>query len=69
LDAQLQKENSNYLQKRNHNLALIALEVIPAKQGLFYQWMASKGKMGGQHKIPRLVNGRKVMEEMLELND
>ena len=68
LDTQLQKENSNYLQKRNHDLALVALEVIPAQQGLFYKWMASKGKMGGQHKIPRLVNGRKVMEEMLDLN-
>ena len=68
LDAQLQKENSNYMQKRNHDLALVALEVIPAQPGLFYKWMAAKGKMGGQHKIPRLVNGRKVMEEMLELN-
>ena len=68
LDEQLQNENSNYKQKRNHDLALSTLEVIPAKQGLFYEWMASRGKMGGQHKIPRLVNGRKVMEEMLELN-
>ena len=69
LDEQLQKENSNYLQKRNHDLALTVLEVIPAKPGLFYKWMAFKGKMGGQHKIPRLVNGRKVIEEILELND
>lgn len=69
LDRQLQEENSNYRQKRNHDLALTSLEVITAKPGLFYEWMAAKGKMGGQHKIPRLVNGRKVMEEMLELND
>jgi len=68
LDAQLQSENSNYRQKRNHDLALSHLEVIPAKEGLFYEWMASRGKMGGQHKIPRLVNGRKVMEEMLVQN-
>ena len=68
LDMQLQNENSNYKQKRNHDLALTSLEVIPAKPGLFYEWMASKGKMGGQHKIPRLVNGRKVMEEMLAVN-
>jgi len=68
LDAQLQNENSNYKQKRNHDLALSTLEVIVAKEGLFYEWMASRGKMGGQNKIPRLVNGRKVIEEMLELN-
>lgn len=68
LDAQLQIENSNYKQKRNHDLALSSLEVIPAKEGLFYEWMASRDKMGGQHKIPRLVNGRKVIEEMLVFN-
>jgi hypothetical protein len=68
LDQQLQKENSNYAQKRNNDLALTALEIIPAKENLFYKWMASKGKMGGQNKIPRLVNGRKVMEEMLTFN-
>ncbi len=68
LDSQLQNENSNYKQKRNHDLALSSLEVIVAKEGLFYEWMASRGKMGGQHKIPRLVNGRGVMEEMLGLN-
>ncbi|MDB5283755.1 MAG: auxin-responsive promoter family protein, partial [Bacteroidota bacterium] len=68
LDAQLQKENSNYAQKRNNDLALNPLEIIPAKPGLFYAWMASKGKMGGQNKIPRLVNSRKVIEEILILN-
>jgi hypothetical protein len=67
LDLQLQEENSNYAQKRNNDLALTSLEVIEAKRGLFYSWMASKGKLGGQHKIPRLVNNRKIMEEMLSL--
>ena len=68
LDAQLQQENSNYAQKRVNDLALNALEVIPARPGLFYAWMAGKGKMGGQNKIPRLVNSRKVMEEILKGN-
>lgn len=68
LDLQLQQENSNYAQKRNHSLALDALEIIPAQHGLFYKWMASRGKMGGQNKIPRLVNNRKMIEELLALN-
>lgn len=67
LDLQLQIENSNYAQKRNNNLALTSLEVISAPAGTFYQWMKSKGKLGGQHKVPRLVNGREMIEEILVL--
>lgn len=69
LDAQLQTENSNYAQKRNNDLALTSLEVIAAKPGLFYKWLGAKGKLGGQNKIPRLVNNRGMMEELLKLNE
>ncbi|MBO7071301.1 MAG: GH3 auxin-responsive promoter family protein [Bacteroidales bacterium] len=44
------------------------LEIIEARPGLFYDWMHSKGKMGGQHKVPRLYNGRKHMDELLKIN-
>jgi len=44
------------------------LEVIVARKGLFHDWLAKKGKLGGQHKIPRLSNTREYIEEMLELN-
>jgi hypothetical protein len=69
LDTQLQKENSNYAQKRTNDLALTSLEIIEAKDGLFYQWMQLKGKMGGQNKVPRLVNNRNIIEEILALAD
>jgi hypothetical protein len=67
LDKNLKEENSNYLQKRNNGLALSALEVIPLPEGTFYKWLSSKNKLGGQNKVPRLVNGRGVMEEILEI--
>ena len=44
------------------------LEIIEARPGLFYDWMHSKGKLGGQHKVPRLYNGRKHIDELLKLN-
>ena len=44
------------------------LELIEARRGLFYDWMHSKGKLGGQHKVPRLYNGRKHMDELLKMN-
>ncbi|MFN8321828.1 MAG: GH3 auxin-responsive promoter family protein [Chitinophagales bacterium] len=65
LDENLKKENSNYLQKRYNDLALNCLEVIVLKPGTFYKWLASKNKLGGQNKIPRLVNGRSVIDEIL----
>lgn len=67
LDNQLQSENSNYTQKRSNNLALDALEVISVPYGIFYKWMEQKGKLGGQNKVPRLVNGRNVIDEILTL--
>ena len=68
LDEALKLQNSNYAQKRNNDLALNPLEVIPAAEGAFYKWMEQKGKLGGQNKIPRLVNNRSVIEEILAFN-
>ena len=44
------------------------LELIEARKGLFYEWMKARGKLGGQHKVPRLCNNRKNMDELLKLN-
>jgi len=44
-------------------------EVIIAQNGLFYKWMRSRNKLGGQNKIPRLSNSRKYIEELLEINN
>ncbi|MNR68958.1 GH3 auxin-responsive promoter [compost metagenome] len=38
-----------------------------APEGTFYNWMKNKGKLGGQHKVPRLANDRKYLEELLGL--
>ena len=68
LDERLQQLNSDYEAKRSHNTTLQPLEVIVARKGLFNDWLKQKGKLGGQHKIPRLSNSRKNIEEMLQLN-
>lgn len=39
-----------------------------ARQGLFNDWLKSKGKLGGQHKVPRLSNSRKNLDELLKMN-
>ena len=69
LDQSLQQLNSDYEAKRYKEISLQPLEVIPARSGVFYEWLHSKGKLGGQHKIPRLSNERIYMDELLALND
>lgn len=67
LDRRLQQLNSDYEAKRSHDITLQRLEVVVARKGLFDDWLRMKGKLGGQHKIPRLSNERKHIEELLAL--
>ena len=68
LDSKLQEINSDYEAKRFHDVTLQQLEVVVARKDLFNDWLKSKGKLGGQHKIPRLSNSRKNIDEMLAMN-
>lgn len=68
LDRKLQEINSDYEAKRFHDVTLQHLEIVKARPGVFNDWLKSKGKLGGQHKIPRLSNSRKNLDEMLMMN-
>ncbi len=68
LDQKLQQLNSDYEAKRYKSLVLLELDLTYAKPNLFYDWLKSKGKLGGQNKVPRLVNDRSYIEELLALN-
>ena len=65
LDAALKSINSDYEAKRQKDIALRRPIVHVIKKGLFNEWLRSKGKLGGQHKVPRLSNDRKLIEEIL----
>lgn len=69
LDRKLQQINSDYEAKRCHNVTLQHLQVVKARKDLFNDWLKSKGKLGGQHKIPRLSNSRKNIDELLAMNN
>lgn len=64
LDQALQSLNSDYESKRRKNMALKNLKITVAPSGTFYRWLKRKNKMGGQHKVPRLSNSRKHIEEI-----
>jgi hypothetical protein len=67
-DGALKTINSDYEAKRHKGLSLEMPHVVIARTGLFYEWMKSRGKMGGQNKIPRLSNDRQYLNELIELN-
>ena len=69
LDEKLQEINSDYEAKRYKDITLQHLEIIDARQGLFEEWMKSRGKLGGQNKVPRLSNSREHIEQLISLND
>ena len=68
LDMSLQKINSDYEAKRYKDITLQPLEIVVARKDLFNDWLKSKGKLGGQHKVPRLCNTRKHIDELLTMN-
>jgi hypothetical protein len=65
LDTALQQNNSDYEAKRYKNIALSMPVLHKVEKGVFNNWLKSKDKLGGQHKIPRLSNDRQIMEEIL----
>ena len=68
LDVNIQNTNSDYKSKRFKNITMSEIEVIVAKENQFYDWLKAKKKLGGQNKVPRLCNDRKLINELLKLN-
>lgn len=67
MDEALKAANSDYEAKRARDIALRFPVVHALEKGRFHQWLKSKGKLGGQHKVPRLSNDRQVVEELLNM--
>ncbi|MEO6454255.1 MAG: GH3 auxin-responsive promoter family protein [Ginsengibacter sp.] len=67
LDNALKSVNSDYEAKRYKDIALRLPVIQVLTKGTFTQWLKGKGKLGGQHKVPRLSNDRKLIEEILSI--
>jgi hypothetical protein len=64
LDMQLRMLNSDYEAKRKDNMAMSFPKITITTELVFEKWLRSKNKLGGQHKVPRLANSRKTLEEV-----
>ena len=67
LDRALQDVNSDYQAKRAGSIFLDRLTIVDAEPGIFDRWLASTGKLGGQRKVPRLSNDRRVIDAILAM--
>lgn len=66
LDRELRELNSDYDAKRYSDMTLLPLEIFVAPKGFFSEYLAKEGKLGGQHKVPRLRNSRDLFEKLLK---
>jgi hypothetical protein len=64
LDEQLQGKNSYYKDLRKGEM-LDIIKITPLKIGAFNNYMKASGKLGGQNKLPRLANDRKIADELM----
>ena len=67
LDRTLREVNSDYDAKRFNDIAMKKPLIHVAPESTFFNWMKKKGKLGGQHKVPRLVNERTYVEDILNM--
>lgn len=66
LDETLRSINSDYDAKRTNDMALEFPLIRYVENGTFDEWLRTKGKLGGQHKVPRLSNNREIVEQLLQ---
>ena len=67
LDCALKSLNSDYEAKRQKDIALHMPVIHSVPKNSFNNWLRQKGKLGGQHKVPRLSNNRIYVDELLQL--
>jgi hypothetical protein len=67
VDEALMTVNTDYRTKRSSSIGMLGPRVVALPAGTFYRWMREAGKLGDQHKVPRLTNDRTVAERVLEV--
>jgi len=67
LDQELKALNSDYEAKRYKDIAMMPPKITVLPKGTFHSWLKEAGKLGGQHKIPRLGNDRTFVEAIKQM--
>ncbi len=62
LDRHLCKTNEDYEAHRADGFGMREPEILAARPGRFSDWMKARGQLGGQHKVPRVINDAELFE-------
>jgi hypothetical protein len=65
LDEDLKERNEDYRAQRSGDLVLGPPDVRLVPPGTFLGWMRRRGKLGGQNKVPRVLNDRALQDDLL----
>jgi hypothetical protein len=65
LDETLSGLNADYRTKRAGEVGMVAPRVLALPAGTFYAWMKEAGRLGDQHKVPRVTNDRRAADGLL----
>jgi len=68
LDAALRRRCEDYDAHRADDYGLAPPVLLPVPPGTFYQWMKRHGKLGGQHKVPRVARSEEMFDELMEIS-
>lgn len=66
-DERLKSQNVDYTTKRGESFGMTEPRITPVPMGIFSDWMASRGKLGGQNKVPRCANHREFVNSLREM--
>jgi hypothetical protein len=66
LDRKLCQRNEDYEAHRSEGFGLREPQIIVAKSGCFASWMKSRGKLGGQNKVPRIITNTQMLQELID---
>ncbi|HOW17829.1 MAG TPA: GH3 auxin-responsive promoter family protein, partial [Phycisphaerae bacterium] len=69
IDSRLCEQSLDYAIKRRGDLAMSCVEVTPVPEGTFYEWLKRRGRLGGQHKVPRCANHREYVDALRAIVD
>jgi len=67
-DESIRRENEDYDTHRTDDFGLQPPRLVPVAPGTFYEWMKRRGKLGGQHKVPRVASTPAMADELLAIS-
>jgi hypothetical protein len=67
IDSSIRAACEDYEAHRRGDYGLEPPILVPVPQGTFYAWMKSRGRLGGQNKVPRVVRSAEMAEELLAI--